>query len=75
MVLCESGVPQDSVLGPLLVLSYINDFAENVSCSIKLFFADDTKIWRLVRSEVDRLTLQDDLCNLNYWSEQWLSTV
>ena len=67
----KSGVPQGSVLGPLLFLSYINDLPENVSSSIKLF-ADDTKIWNIIRSEVDRLSLQDDLGKLNDWSKQWL---
>ena len=67
----KSGVPQGSVLGPLLFLSYINDLPENVSSSIELF-ADDTKIWNLIRSEVDRLSLQDDLGKLNEWSKQWL---
>ena len=67
----KSGVPQGSVLGSLLFLSYINDLPENVSSSIKLF-ADDTKIWNIIRSEVDRLSLQDDLGKLNDWSKQWL---
>ena len=67
----KSGVPQGSVLGPLLFLSYINDLPENVSSSIELF-ADDTKIWNIIRSEVDRLSLQDDLGKLNDWSKQWL---
>ena len=55
----KSGVPQGSVLGPLLYLSYINDLPENVSSSIELF-EDNIKIWKIIRSEVDRLTLQDE---------------
>ena len=44
-----SGVPQGSVLGPILFLIYVNDIPEMVNCSIKMF-ADDTKLFRTVKS-------------------------
>ena len=58
-----SGVPQGSVLGPLLFLIYINDIDESVGCKI-LKFANDTKIYNKIRSDEDIANLQCDLCNL-----------
>ena len=46
-----SGVPQGSVLGPLLFLLYVNDLPDVVKCSIKMF-ADDTKVWRIIRDKM-----------------------
>ena len=55
-----SGVPQWSVLGPCLFLYYINDIAEQLSPTTRLF-ADDTMIYMAVRSERDAELLQADL--------------
>ena len=44
-----SGVPQGSVLGPLLFVMYINNIDDSVACKI-LKFANDTKIYRVVKS-------------------------
>jgi len=65
-----SGVPQGSVLGPLLFLLFVNDLPEDIKCSIKMF-ADDTKMWSVLRSEEDSRALQEDLDRLSRWSEDW----
>jgi len=66
-----SGVPQGSVLGPLLFLIYINDLDSGVMSWI-LKFADDTKVFRKVCNDMDRSILQDDLDRLIAWSLEWL---
>ena len=67
----KSGVPQGSVLGPLLFLIYINDIDDAV-CSNLLKFADDTKVFNVVTSKDDIDRLQMDLYNLCKWSQEWL---
>ena len=65
-----SGVPQGSVLGPILFLVYINDLEEGVTGKI-LKFADDTKLFRKVKDIGDKQNLQDDIDKLVKWSEKW----
>jgi len=65
-----SGVPQGSVLGPLLFLIYINDTDESVGGKI-LKFVNDTKIYHKIRFDDDIANLQFYLCNLVSWSEKW----
>ena len=52
-----SGIPQGSVLGPLLFLLFFNDMPDDIMSSIKIF-ADDTKVYKDVQTEEDMLTLQ-----------------
>ena len=65
-----SGVPQGSVLGPILFLIYINDLEEDTSSKVPKF-ADDTKVFRKVTNDTDNQSLQDDLDKLAKWSEKW----
>jgi len=66
-----SGVPQGSVLGPLLFLIFVNDLPDWVYNDM-LMFADDTKIWSKIRNLEDRRLLQEDLDRLMQWSKKWL---
>ena len=65
-----SGVPQGSVLGPILFLVYINDLEEGVTGSI-LKFEDDTKLFRKTKEIGDKKNSQDDIDKLVKWSEKW----
>ena len=66
-----SGVPQGSVLGPLLFLLFVNDLPDWIKNSIRLF-ANDAKIWNVIRSDADNHSLQEDLDSLSKWSDKWL---
>ena len=65
-----SGVPQGTVLGPLLFLIYINDIIENITSKLKLF-ADDCLLYRTITSEQDTMALQKDLDTLVQWASKW----
>ena len=67
----ESGVPQGSVLAPLMFLIYVNDLPVGVKSYINLF-ADDAKIMSQVKTPEDCLTLQQDLDIIHDWSSKWL---
>ena len=66
-----SGILQGSVLGPILFVIYINDLPDTVE-SDSYLFADDTKIFRIIKGEDDKEILQDDFTKLEEWSGKWL---
>ena len=67
----QSGVPQGSVLGPLLFLIYINDLECGIKSQIK-FFADDTSLYSVVHDPtVSAEELNHDLEIINKWATQW----
>ena len=69
-----SGVPQGSVLGPILFLVYINDLEEGVTGNI-LKFADDTKLFTKTKEIGDKQNLQDDIDKLVKWSEKMADVI
>ena len=65
-----SGIPQGSVLGPILFTIFINDMPKAVDSLIK-FFADDAKIFKAIESFDDINSIQQDIHNLLHWSIKW----
>ena len=66
----ESGVPQGSVLGPLLFLIYINDLDVNIVSKLSKF-ADDTKLFSSISDTLEAEKLRDDLKRVYQWSLDW----
>ena len=66
-----SGIPQGSVIGPLLFVLFINDLPE-LTKSDTFLFANDIKIFRTITDKNDQGILQDDLNTLEQWSNKWL---
>jgi hypothetical protein len=66
-----SGVPQGSIMGPLLFLLYIDDISSCLKFSKSMVFADDTKLYMSIDSESDCQKLQADLNAIEYWSKTW----
>ena len=67
----ESGVPQGSVLGPLLFLIYINDLEKNIKSNVQ-FFADDTMLFSIVNDPLKSANeLNHGLNIINQWAYQW----
>ena len=65
-----SGVPQGTVLGPLLFSLYINDISSDIESAIKIF-ADDCVCYREIKDEEDTMKLQSDIDRLGSWAKKW----
>ena len=65
-----SGVPQGSVLGPILFVIFVNEMDEGLTCKISKF-ADDTKITGRVTTTAEKALIQSDLDRLVNWSNKW----
>ena len=66
-----SGVPQGTVLGPLLFLAFINDLPESIKHSSTKLFADDCLLFRPIKTLGDSKLLQEDLSSLEKWEMMW----
>ena len=67
----KAGVPQGSILGPLLFLIYTNDLSKGLSSNAKLF-ADDTSLFSVIHdSNTSARELNNDLAKINRWAFQW----
>ena len=71
-VTVTSGVPQWSVLGPILFNIFINDLVEGLHNNI---FADDTKLCKVINTEEDSFLLQRDLDRLEAWGREMADEV
>ena len=65
-----SGVPQGTVLGPLLFSLYINDISSDIESKIRLF-ADDSVCYREIKDEEDTVKLQSDIDRLGSLARKW----
>ena len=65
-----SGVPQGTVLAPLLFLIFINDITQDLQCTVRLY-ADDILIYNIIHLPNDSEHLQQDLCTLQAWARRW----
>ena len=66
-----SGVPQGTVLGPILFVIYINDLLDGIK-SDGVLYADDTKIFNTITSKNDAVDLQSDITKLEKWADEWM---
>ena len=69
----KSGIPQGSVLGPVLFLIYINTIPDKIASKIYLF-TDDAKLYRQIEDKSDVTRIHEDLQSLETWSGQSLSS-
>ena len=67
----RSGVPQATVLGPLMFLLYLNNIGDHLNHSTIRLFADDCLLYRTISNQDDADRLQDDLDTLQEWTDTW----
>lgn len=67
--IASSGVPQGSIIGPLLFNIFINDIVNNIQSNC-LLYADDLKVYKKIRSHNDIVTLQSDIHEIEEWCTQ-----
>jgi hypothetical protein len=67
----SSGIPQGSVLGPIVFVMFINDQPKEVKTNVRMF-ADDTKLFARTDTDEGIESLQVDLGHLQSWSDKWL---
>ena len=65
-----SGIPQGSLLSPILFVIYINDLPDNLRGHVEMF-ADDTKVYAHIKDPQYGVILQYDLNSLSDWAEKW----
>ena len=69
-----SGMPQGSVLGPMLFVCYINHLPEAITSCINMY-ADDTKMFRKINNKINSKVLQRDLDELGTWAKNMATTI
>ena len=68
-----SGIPQCSVLGPLLFIIYINNLVDACGTDADIYlFADDAKIYKYITKLKDHALLQQTVINFTNWTDRWL---
>jgi len=71
--LVSSGIPQGSVLGPLLFLLFMNDLVESCENHAAIYlFADDAKLFKHITQESDKQILQKSIYDLHNWCNRWM---
>jgi len=71
--LLTSGIPQSSVLNPILFLIFINDLIKCCIARSEVYlFADDAKLFKHILSESDEQQLQEGINELHVWTKNWL---
>lgn len=65
-----SGVPQGTVLAPILFLLYIDDIAYNINATVRMF-ADDCIIYKVIKNKNDQIALNQALSKITCWCQEW----